>query len=300
MNTQTIVVIGASGNVGRRLTARLLERGAAVRAIGRDVVRLAGLATRGAETAAGDVSDTAFLARAFRGAEAVFSMIPPCFDATDFRSWQSEASTAQVEALRQAGVPRVVTLSSVGAHLPSGTGPIAGLHDHEQRLNELDGVAVLHLRPAFFMENHLFSLGLIKAQGIIGTMLRGDLAFPQIATSDIADRAAAILLERSWSGAVVEELLGPADHSMEDTTRVLGAAIGRPDLPYVQLPQSVTEQAMLGMGMSPSTVATMIELDEAINNGVVGPERSRTAAATTPTTLVEFARTVFAPAFRAA
>ena len=100
----------------------------------------------------GDASDASFLARAFAGAETAYTLIPPDVRATDFRAHQDRVGEATVQALRQAGVKRVVFLSSVGADLPAGTGPIAGLHAQEERLRKL-GVAVLLLRPGYFFEN---------------------------------------------------------------------------------------------------------------------------------------------------
>ena len=136
-----------------------------VRALGRDEGRLAGLAAAGAEVRTGDVSDAGFLAEAFRGADAVYTLIPVDARADDFHAAQAQVGTAIVKALAEAGVKHVVALSSIGAELPSGTGVLAALHAQEERLRSLTGANVLLLRPGSFFENFEAMKGLIEAAG---------------------------------------------------------------------------------------------------------------------------------------
>jgi uncharacterized protein YbjT (DUF2867 family) len=164
--SKLVVVTGATGNVGKELAEGLLARGVRVRAVGRSADRLASLVAKGAEAAIGSVEDGAFLAQAFQGADAVFAMIPPNYAAPDMRAYQKAVVAAFASSLREAKVPRVVTLSSVGADQPSGNGPVAGLHDLEQALAGIAGLHAIHVRAGFFMENHLQNVGLIKAAGI--------------------------------------------------------------------------------------------------------------------------------------
>src|SRR5688572_542414 len=144
-----VTVTGATGHVGQALVARLREKGVQVRAVARSADKLKALGD-GVEPQAGSLDDVAFLTRAFTGAEAVFAMIPPSFGEADFRGYQRRLGGAIVEAVAGARVPRVVTLSSLGADLAAGTGPIAGLHELEGRLEAVPGLHVLHLRPTFF------------------------------------------------------------------------------------------------------------------------------------------------------
>ena len=85
-------------------------------------------------------------------------MIPPNFTAVDFRAYQNEVGNSIATGIIKAGVKFVVNLSSQGAEFPAGTGPIAGLHDQEERLNRLQGVNVLHLRATYFIENLLMNI----------------------------------------------------------------------------------------------------------------------------------------------
>ena len=188
--TSPYVVCGATGNVGSKVAKSLLAAGVPVRAVGRERVRLGPLAATGAEPWPGDLGDAKFLSKAFSGAGGVFAMIPPKYDAPDIVAYQNGIGEALVSALENARIPRVVTLSSIGAHLFEGTGPIRGLHDLEKKLDRLGNAEVVHLRAAYFMENHLWNVPVIRERGVNGSPIRPDAPIPMVATKDIADEAA--------------------------------------------------------------------------------------------------------------
>src|SRR5512136_1260507 len=142
--THMYAITGATGNIGSKTADILLARGEKVRVIGRSAVRLQPFVERGAEAAIGDLKDGDFVARAFSGATAVFAMIPPDYTALDLRAYQEEIRESLADAIKSSGVKFVVNLSSQGANLPEGTGPILGLRDQESRFNLLEGVNVLH------------------------------------------------------------------------------------------------------------------------------------------------------------
>ncbi len=294
------VVCGATGNVGSKITRSLLAAGKPVRAIGRERVRLGPLAAMGAEPFPGDLGNAEFLAAAFAGAGGVFAMIPPKYDALDMTEYQNEVGEALASALENARVPRVVTLSSVGAHLPEGTGPIRGLHDFEAKLERLRDAGVVHLRAAYFMENLLWNIPAIRGHGVNGSPIRPDAPIPMVATKDIADEAVRLLLAENILGHSVRYLLGPRDLTLSEATRILGEAIGKPDLGYVQFPEDAARKVMIGMGMPESAAEAMLEMQRGFNSGRIRPTQDRNASNTTPTTLEEFAQTVFAQAYRAA
>ncbi|MFZ2224358.1 MAG: NmrA family NAD(P)-binding protein [Candidatus Deferrimicrobium sp.] len=294
------VVCGATGNIGSRIAEFLLAAGEPVRAIGRERVRLGPLAAKGAEPWPGDIGDTAFLEKAFSGARGAFILIPPRHDAPDFREYQNGIGTSLASALSKARVPRIVALSSIGAHLAEGAGPILGLHDLETRLGTLKEAEVVCLRPAYFMENHLWSIPLIRNQGINGSPIRADVPFPMIATEDIAAATARLFIDGRFHGHAVRYLLGPRDLTMTEATRILGEAIGKPGLQYVQFTEEDARRAMADGGMSGSVVEAMLEMQRGFNAGIVRPTRERSVESTTPTTLESFSKSFFAHAYRAA
>ncbi|MBI5576311.1 MAG: NAD(P)H-binding protein [Deltaproteobacteria bacterium] len=294
------VICGATGNIGSRIVGKLLDAGEPVRAIARERVRLGPLASKGAEPWPGDIGDPAFLERVLAGARGAFVLIPPKHDAPDFRKYQDRIGDSIVSALEKAHVPRVVILSSIGANLSEGTGPVLGLHDLELKSKKVRDTAFVCLRPAYFMENHLWSISAIRENGVNGSPVRPDVPIPMVATKDIAGRAARLLLEGKFTGHSVQYLLGPRDLTLSEATRIIGAAIGKPDLRYVQFPEDEARKAMARMGLSDSVIEAFLEMERGFNAGRIQATQERNAENTTPTPLEEFVKTVFAPAYKAA
>ncbi|RJG14154.1 NAD-dependent epimerase/dehydratase family protein [Pseudomonas cavernicola] len=283
-----ITVMGATGHTGKRITELLLQAGEQVRALGRSESKLAGLARAGAQVLAGDPTDAAFLTKAFRGADAVYTLLPYEVQTIDYHAAQKAQGEAIVKALHDSGTRHVVALSSVGADLPSGTGPIVSLHAQEARLRGLEGANVLILRAGALFENFYGALGFIKEQGINGDAVAADVAIPMIATRDIAEVAAKALRDRNWSGVVVRELLGPRDLTYAEATRILGARLGKPDLAYVQLSYTELVEALQQAGFSENLASLSAELAQAFNERRVKSREGRKPESTTPTRFEDF------------
>lgn len=283
------VIMGATGNIGSKLANILLDKGEKIKVIGRSAERMKPLVDHGAEAAIGDISDVVFLTNTFKGADAIFALIPPNYTTDNFRGFYNEIGANIVKAIQESGVKHVVFLSSHGAHLAENTGPIKGLHDVEQQLNKLDDVNVLYLRPTYFMENLLANVGMIKNMGINGSDIKGDVKFAMIATKDIAPVAAEHLTKRDFSGKSVHELLGERDVSMEEVTRIFGEKVGKPDLKFVHFSVENAKKGMLDFGMSDDVSDQLIELGQAISDGLLAVNQPRTAENTTGTSIEEFA-----------
>jgi uncharacterized protein YbjT (DUF2867 family) len=296
MNTYAIT--GATGNTGKVIASRLLDEGHKVRVIGRSAERLAPLVEKGAEPRVGSFDDAQFLTDAFSGVDAVYAMIPPDITVEKVREYQNRIGETLKSAIGDAGVKYVVFLSSLGAHVPDKTGPIAGLHDVEKRLNDLEGVHILHLRPTFFMENLFDGIATIKSMGIYGTTMRSDIAMPMIATKDIGEYAAKRLSKLDFTGHSTRELQGERDLTMAEATSILGEAIGKDELAYVQFPYEEAEKALTGMGVSPDGARAYSEMARALNEGIVARQEPRSKDNTTPTSIEVFAK-VFAAAYNA-
>ncbi|HTF58180.1 MAG TPA: NmrA family NAD(P)-binding protein [Planctomycetota bacterium] len=284
------VLMGSNGNITSKAARLLLQQGKKARVIGRDAAKLKELKEAGAEIAVGDALDAKFLEGAFRGAEAVYTMIPPKYDSPEFRAYQNQVGESIAKALTKSGVKRGVNLSSVGASLPDGTGPIAGLHDQEERLNNLEKIDILHLRAAYFMENHFGSIPAIKQMGAYPGLIKASVPVAMIATRDIAERLVRELTEPSTKGHEVRHVLGPRDYTMSETARILGAAIGKPDLAYVEAPAVEVKKALRGFGFSQSVADSFEEMSRALGDGRIARTYKRDNASTTPTTLEEFAK----------
>jgi uncharacterized protein YbjT (DUF2867 family) len=294
-----IVITGATGHTGRPAAEALLAKGEKIRVIGRDAKKLDPFVQKGAEAFVGQVEDAASMTKAFEGATAVYVLVPEDISQQDLRAHQERVTDSYAAAIANARVPYVVALSSIGAQQVKGTGPIVGLHNMEQKLNRIAGLNVLHLRPGYYMENLLMSIPPLRSMGTLPGGMVGDVAMPWIATKDIGAYAATRLAARDFSGSSIQELHGQRDISMKEGASVVGAAIGKPKLSYMQVPFMMLEPALVQMGLPKKTAALLVEMWKGANAGLIVPLEPRSAKNTTPTTLESFAAEVFAPAYLA-
>jgi uncharacterized protein YbjT (DUF2867 family) len=294
-----VVVTGATGHTGKVVAEALLAKGEKIRVIGRDAGRLQPFVQNGAEAVVGSADNPASIEKAFEGATAAFLMIPPTMEKPSFRVFQDQVSDAYAAVITKARVPYVVTLSSIGADQSEKVGPVVGLHNLEQKMNGIAGLNALHLRPAGFMENLFMSIEPMKSMHMLPGPLKGEVAYPMIAAKDIGNYAAERLHARDFTGNGVQELHGERDISMKEVATIVGNAIGKPKLSYMQVPFMMLEPAMVQNGMSKDIAALLVEMWKSTNSGVMKPLEPRNEKNTTPTSIERFVTEVFAPAYLA-
>ena len=239
--------------------------------------KLQELKAKGAEIISGDFTDSAVLSKAFKGCHAVFSFVPPGFDADDMEVLRDNTAEAIAQAVVKSKISHVLNLSSLGANLPSGTGPIKTLHRQEEKLNTIPHLNVLHFRPGFFMENFYWFLPGIKNSGMIATCLKTDLPLPMVATRDIASKIAEFLEELKFTGSTVFEFVGPKDITMADATKIIGKAIGKHDLKYKHLSYEEAETEMIESGIKHQMAKLTVDMDKAFNERKIKPTQEITA-----------------------
>jgi uncharacterized protein YbjT (DUF2867 family) len=292
------VITGATGNTGHGVALKLLARGEQVRVVGRSAKRLEPLVKKGAEAFVADIADTGALTKAFSGAKGVYAMIPPDVNTPDVLAHYQRVGDALAAAIEKSGVKYAVVLSSVGADKADKTGPVVGVYNLEKKLGAIPGLNALFLRPAGFMENLLSQVGVIKAFGTMAGPVKGDLPIPMIATRDIGDAAADALLQLDFHGKSTRELQGARDVTNTEAAKIIGAAIGKPDLTYKQMPAAQLKPGFMQMGMSSNMADLLLELADAQNSGHVKVLEPRSPRNTTPTTLETFVAEVFVPAYQ--
>lgn len=292
------VILGASGHTGSVVANTLLDKGKRVRVVGRDVKKLDALVNRGAEAMMADATDAGALTRAIAGAEGVFTLTPPNVTSDNYHAYQESVTEAVATAMEATGVKYIVTLSSIGADKAEKTGPVVGLHRMEERFADIAEINVLHLRAGYFMENILPQAGLIQEFGMMAGPVRADLPLAMVATRDIGAVAADVLLHFNFNGQGSREVLGQRDISYTEMARIIGTAIGKPALAYIQLPNEQVIMAMTQMGMSKNFATIVCEMAEALNTGHMRALETRSESNTTPTSFESFVQEVFLPAFR--
>ncbi|AYG78722.1 NAD(P)H azoreductase [Streptomyces hundungensis] len=210
-----IVVTGATGNVGRPLTQALAEAGEQVTAVSR---RAAGMPD-GVRHVAADLAEPASLKLVLDGAKALFLLLSGDFHAADARPVDI------IDLAASSGVRRVVLLSSQGvATRPLGPSRVA-MRAVEDALRG-SGLDWATLRPGGFASNALAWAESVRTQGTVAAPF-GDVGVPIVDPQDIAEVAAACLLDDRHSGGVFE-LTGPQVITPRQQTAAIAAALGSP------------------------------------------------------------------------
>jgi uncharacterized protein YbjT (DUF2867 family) len=289
----SIVITTPTGNIGKRALTQLLKAGAEVSVIVRRPEKLSDSIRGQVKVHQGSLTDADWLSEAFQGAKAVLWVTPTDLTHPDAAAYHSEMGAIAATAIKENKIPYVVNISSAGAQLDN-AGPISGLGLVERRLNEV-AENIVHLRPGFFMENFLQQFEAIKRDGAIYELIPGDIAYPIIATQDVGDVAAELLLETKWSGQSIRGLHGPADLTFANAAQILSDSIGKP-VKHVQITAEQAYQTFLEIGASRGIAQAFVEMQQAIAQpGAVA--ELRTPQTTTPTTLREWSDTNFRPLF---
>jgi uncharacterized protein YbjT (DUF2867 family) len=291
------VLLGSLGNITKPLAQQLIAAGQQVTIVTSHTSKSAAITTLGATPAVGSIEDVDFLTATFKGADAAYLMIPPKFDANPWKEWISGVGEKYAKAIKAAGVKKVVFLSSIGAHEPAGVGPVSGIHHAEVALNNNSGAEVLHLRPGYFYFNLYSALGLIKQAGIYGNNFGPGQKIILVHPKDIAAVAAEELLNLAFKGGSVRYIAGD-ERSSTEIASVLGAAIGKPDLPYVLFSDEDNLKGAIGAGLSPEVAENYTEMGAAIRNGIMFADYEKHRPAPSPVKLEDFAKE-FAAAYKA-
>lgn len=262
-----IIITGSLGHIGHPLAKQLVQKGHAVVVISSKLSKQKDIEALGATAAIGNLDDLDFLVSTFTGADAVYVMVPPNYGVPDNTAYYSGLARKYAQAIRQCDIKRVVHLSSYGAHLSKGTGFILGAHHAENILNELLGVGITHLRPAFFYYNLYNFVDMIKEAGLIGANYGDDDKLVMVAPADIA-AAAAEELETPAVGTTVRYVASD-DLTASEAAAILGAAIGKPGLKWVALSNQQTADALTARGMPATVAANFVELGACIHSGAM-------------------------------
>ncbi|MEV4887227.1 NAD(P)H-binding protein [Chitinophaga ginsengisegetis] len=261
-----ITLTGSLGNISLPLAQQLISKGHTVTVVSHSPERASAITAIQAIPAIGSVDDPGFLREAFKGADAVYTMIPPGFQAADIRQYMRSVGDGYANAIADNGVKYVVNLSSVGAHLPDGPGPAGANHYVEARLNELTDTHVLHLRPGMFYTNFFGSIPMIKQQHIIGNNFDAGVNMVLTHPRDIADVAAEALDTLSFTGKHIRYI----GHEITggEVAAVLGKAIGQPDLAWIGFSDNDLLYGMMQNGLTEQMAQVyVIEIGVALREG---------------------------------
>lgn len=263
------ILTGSTGNITKPLATNLIAAGHQVTIISSTESRKEEIEKLGASAAIGSVLDGPFLSKVFQNADAVYLMIPPAFSVSDWLGYQKEVAENFVTAIKQSGVKNIVQLSSIGAHMGEGAGPIDGLAYLEKRLSAIDDINVIKLRPSYFYTNFYAMIDMIKHAGIIGSNI-GDYNDKLVLThpNDIADAAAKYLLALDFKDQNIAYVSSDI-RTFSDIVKTLGDAIGKPELPWISFSDDDNHQGMLKAGLPEVFAKSYTQMGKSIREGLI-------------------------------
>jgi uncharacterized protein YbjT (DUF2867 family) len=294
---KTYVVTAATGHVGNRVARGLLRAGHQVRVVGRDRGRLGPLVDLGATPFVGNVRDTAFVEKAFNGADAALLVVTADPTVRDFRHDFADIGASFAAAARATNLGSAVFISSQGAHDERCRGLIIVHADVERALDDVPNLNVLHLRSAFFFENLFYFLPASRARGALSSPLAPDTLIDMVGTPDVAAKALRLLLELDFRGKQILELHGPEALTMRVIARKVGDQLGRP-FGVEQEAYDENIEAVIAAGCNRDFATLMNDTWRTFNaRGLLRPQQ--TSAANRGTTSIEtFLREEYVPALR--
>jgi uncharacterized protein YbjT (DUF2867 family) len=242
------VITGSLGHISKPIVEALVKANHNVTVITSKQENAKAIEALGAKAAIGSVEDANFLTQTFAGADAVYLMIPPTFSVENWQAYFEKVAGNYIAAIQANNIKKVVQLSSIGAHLRKGAGPIDGLGYLEEQLSKLENVDALFLRPSYFFYNLFNQIGLVKNAGIFGANYGGDEKLILVDTKDIAATAIKALLALDFKGHT-HQYISTVEASTNDVAKVLGEAIGKANTPWVVFSDEQNLEGLLGAGI---------------------------------------------------
>ena len=268
------VITGSLGHIGKPLATQLSAEGHSVKVISSNEARKAEIEAIGATAAIGSVEDAVFLADTFRGADAVFTMVPPNYSGGNWKEWIAGIGRNYVEAITVSGVKQVVNLSSIGAHMIDNCGPVSGLSQVELAMDAMVGVNVRHLRAGYFYTNFLNSIGQIKHQSIITGNYMADLPMVLVHPADIADIAARALKDEAYLGRGFSYIASD-EKTPAEIVSMIGNAIGNPEIRWVERTDEEEFDDLVAIGLPEETARNYVEMGAAMRLGEMNADYFR-------------------------
>lgn len=285
-----------TGKIGSKLSTELLDRGGhELRLLTRNRGKVQRWVDRGARVFEGLLEDQDFFNRATKGVDALFLVLPIDSRAKNLSRNCDRIVDSAVNAVRENDIQRVVFVSSLGAHLETGTGPVVYLRHAEEKLRAV----VPHLtvlRPVFFMDQFLGWMKDIADHQEFYQPFSEKTTIPMIATRDIATFAADVLTDEEWTGRRVLPLYGPKEYSFGEAAQILGQTLNM-KIRHVELEPKKMAERLRQRGWSQEAVDRHLELQRAMAQGKLVEELPRSKWHERPTTFEQFAKLEFQPAF---
>ncbi|WP_276875289.1 NAD(P)H-binding protein [Chryseobacterium joostei] len=249
-----IVLTGSLGNISKPLATALIANEHSVTVISSRPDKQKEIESIGAKAAIGSLENLNFLTTAFANADAVYCMIPFNFMEENQTAYFKRIETNYVQAIRKNEIEKVVFL----------TGWAADTGD-SILLNQLSDRTVIELRPGSFYTNFYNDIPTIKEHGALMAGFGGNDKIAFVSPNDIA-------------GVVYEELTTPfqgrkarfvasEELTCDEAAKILGQAIGKPDLNWIALPEEQLLNGLIQSGFPQQLAHDFVRMQAETHSG---------------------------------
>ena len=273
------VIAGVTGRVGSATAERLLAVDARIRVLVRSEADAQAWKSRGAEARVVGLEDRVALTDALHGCEGFFVLLPFDLTVDDLDDHANRLIASIAGAVADERVPHVVMLSSGGADLAEGTGPITGLFRLERALRST-GTTLTALRAAHFQEKLGDVLDVVRDDGVYPVFASSaEIPMPMVATADLGSVAAEALLSPPDASEAVD-VVGPS-YSESQVAAALGVALER-EVQVAIVPDDGWSSTLVETGFARHIAESLAELYCADQNGLLAPRGDREVHVRTP------------------
>jgi uncharacterized protein YbjT (DUF2867 family) len=290
-----IVITAPTGNIGSQVLAYVLNSAEHIRLIARDPSKLPSEIRERVEVIEGSHSQSDVVMKAFDGADSVFWLVTGDPSATSAEAAYVDFARSAVDAFRDRGVKRVVSISALGRGWPTDAGHVTATLRMDDMIAST-GISYRALTCPSLMENILRQRAPIRDQGVFFWPTPGDFKMPACATRDVAAVAARLLLDPSWSGVDEIPILGPEDLSFNDMAAIMSEVLGKP-VRFQETAMDDMRAMMTGRGASEGMVQAMVNMLTAKHEGM-DHMVARTPLTSSPTSFRQWCEEVLKLAMR--
>lgn len=288
-----IVLTGSLGHISQPLAEELLQQGHDVTVISSNPERRKAIEALGAKAAIGQLHDVDFLIATFTGADAVYCMTPRphLFDPNiDIAAHYTGFAPVYRRAIYQSGIRRMVLLSSVGAHTDKDSGLLRYAYEIENVLQQLPAeVSLTFMRPVGFYTNLFAFIPEIKEQGFITSNYGGADKKPWVSPVDIS-MAIAEELTVAQPEARKIRYVASDELSCDEVARMLGTAVGKPNLEWRVIADEQMLTKLLANGMHPNTARDIVTMNAGMHSGKIYEDYYRNKPKSGKIKLSDFAK----------
>ncbi len=280
-----IIIMGASGQVGSAVAAHLVEQGQQVRGVIRNPEKAGALKQKGIEVAVADAFDEKSLKMVFEGGQAVLLLTPDMEKSDDLIADTKRILHNYRTAVLNAGIRKIVGISSMGAHLKGDVGNLKMSYLLEHTFADSD-LQQIFVRPAYYYSNWLDALDPVKESGVLPTFFSPQQKIPMVSPMDIAAFLAEKLVQPIDNNPIYEAE-GPEWYSSADIAKIFEQVLGR-KVTAEQVPKEKWYDTMKEFGLSDDAVKNFMQMTQTIVDGKTNPEREGTIPASLPTTFKQY------------